>query len=457
VLADDPRTFAPLAVESRTRAVVTPVPHAGALLRDGTTSRRGVPWWGVTMRVLDGPACGAHAALRLWPASANRAWFARRVSDLTGLDRETAAGLEPAAARAAVEHALACTSYRATVETGSSGELEIAFIDARLGRVEPHPTLPSPAPPTAVPPPTAPAAPLLDPDAVRYELVTDRAGLAALCERVAAADIVALDIETDCGPLGSPEDWEPSDGAIRLVQVALPLPNGGVHTAVVDCYRVPPDPLVRLLAAPRRIVAHNARYEQRWLAFHHGVPPWRDVLDTCVAFRVLERHWAALDPAYEAQEATLAHVLERMLGIGKAPFGSEWWGADELPPAQLQYAAVDAAALLALATRVEQLAHAMGCFEQVLAASRAACREAARRMPAGREALYVAMVELIAEADDRQGLDGVGHVARTVSLAHADRVALRDAFRSRLGELTAREAAPAWSTGRAVAGSPAGD
>jgi hypothetical protein len=451
VLADDARTFAPLAVEPRTRAVVTPVPHGGVLLREGVTSRRGVPWWGVTLRVLDGPACGAHAALRLWPASANRAWFARRVSELTGLDREVAETLDPHAARVVIQSALGTSSYRATVETGSGGELEVAFIDARLQRVEPHPALHVAPRPQAVAPPVPPAAPLLDPDAVRYELVVDRDGLGRLCERVAAARIVALDIETDCGPLGSPDEWEPSDGAIRLVQVAMPDGAGGVHTAVVDCYRVPPDALVHLLSHGRRIVAHNARYEQRWLSFHHGLPAWPDVLDTCVAFRVLERHWASLDEAYEPQEATLAHVLQRVLGIGKDPFGTEWWGASELPPAQLRYAAVDAAALLALAVRVEELARAMGAWEQVLAASRAACREAARRLPAGREALYAAMAELIGDADDPRDLELAGHVARTVSLAHADRMALRDAFRSQRARLLAgpalrpagAEAAPA--------------
>jgi hypothetical protein len=443
VLADDPRSFAPLAVEPRTRAVVTPVPYAGALLRQGTSSRRAVPWWAITLRVVDGPARGAHAALRLWPASQNRAWFARRVSDLTGLDRDAAAALDVDAARAAVERALETTSYRATIETGSGGELEVAFIDERFGRVEPHPTLAEPPAPRPVAPPLPPPAALLEPDSVPFELVTDRAGLAALCARVAKASVVALDIETDCGPLGSPEEWEPSDGAIRLVQVAIPLPGGGAHTAVVDCYRVPPDALVRLLGDGRRIVAHNARYEQRWLAFHHGLPPWRDVLDTCVAFRVLERHWAAQDAEYEPQEATLAHVLQRVLGIGKDPFGSDWWGADELPAAQLRYAALDAAALLAVAARVEQLAGAMGCLEQVLAASRAACREATRRVPGGREALYAAMVELIATAEDAEELDDAARVARTVSLAHADRLALRDAFRTRVADLTEREAAPA--------------
>ena len=77
----------------------------------------------------------------------------------------------------------------------------------------------------------------------------------------------------------------------------------------------------------------------------------------------------------------------------------------------------------------------------MLAASRAACREAARRVPAGRETLYAAMVELIGSARRADDLDDAGHVARTVSLAHADRLALRDAFRARLAQLRQPEAA----------------
>ena len=89
----------------------------------------------------------------------------------------------------------------------------------------------------------------------------------------------------------------------------------------------------------------------------------------------------------------------------------------------------------------------MGCLPQVLAASRAACREATRRLPEGRETLYAAMVELIGDGRDAGDLDDAGRVARTVSLAHADRLALRDAFRARAGpELRQPEAARRMST-----------
>ena len=192
---------------------------------------------------------------------------------------------------------------------------------------------------------------------------------------------MAVDIETDCGPLGAPYDWSPADGAVRLLQVAAEI-GGEVVCGVVDCYQVAPRPLVRLLADGREIIAHNARYEQSWLSWHFGLPAWENVFDTSCAFRVFERHWSIQDPAYERRDATLATVTRRLLGAPKGGFGADWWGAEPLPAAQLDYAAYDAVALIDLRERARALADAFGCTDQVLAASRTACREAARRPPA---------------------------------------------------------------------------
>ena len=163
------------------------------------------------------------------------------------------------------------------------------------------------------------------------------------------ASIVAVDIETDCGPIGSPPEWEPSDGAVRLVQVAWPE-AGGAACAVVDCYAVPADPLVRLLAEPgRTVVAHNIRYEQQWLSFHHGIGPFADPVDTSIAFRIFECVWALQDPAYVRQDARLETVARRVVGVDKGAYGLSFWGAEPLAPEQLRYAALDALALLDIA------------------------------------------------------------------------------------------------------------
>ena len=251
-----------------------------------------------------------------------------------------------------------------------------------------------------------------------------------------AADAFAVDIETDCGPLGAPADWSPADGAVRLLQVAARV-GGETVCGVVDCYAVAPRPLLRLLADGREITAHNARYEQAWLSWHFGLPPWLHVFDTSCAFRVFERHWSIQDPAYERRDATLATVTRRLLGAPKGDFGPDWWGAEPLPAPQLDYAAYDAVALLELRERAGALADAFGCTDQVLAASRTACREAARRPPASHPHAWAAAFELIAEAHDDAGLAHAAAVIRRLPLTARQRDVLRERYAVRRQELAA--------------------
>ena len=328
----DPRVLAPLDILERVPALLTVVPYGGELVREGCSSRRGTPFWAATMRVLDGRAAGAHAELRLWPQGRNRLWLLGRLASLTGLPPEEIDRLDDVARLAALRAALVDRSLTGSVEVAADGRLEVAFVDASGPRLEPserarragarmHASHRS----------RRRIASCVESDAP-FTLVTDRAALAALCERVAAAPIVALDIETDCGPLGSPPEWEPSDGAIRLIQVAFPE-SGGAVCAVVDCYAVPADPLVRLLATPgRTVVAHNIRYEQQWLSFHHGIGAFADPLDTSIAFRLFERIWALQDRDYPPQDARLETVARRVIGVAKGAYGQSFWGAEPLAP-----------------------------------------------------------------------------------------------------------------------------
>ncbi|MEO9175855.1 MAG: hypothetical protein ABI317_10125 [Gaiellales bacterium] len=435
----DPRVLAPLAVLERVPAELSCVPYAGELVREGSSSRRGTPYWAATMRVVDGPAAGAYAELRLWPKGRNRLWLLGRLATLTGLDTELIDTLDDPARLAALRDALAVRSVHGSVEVASDGRLEVAFVDASGDRVEPSPDLPEPAPHRHVAPLVATERPLLDADAP-FTLVTDRAALAAVCERLRAASIVAVDIETDCGPIGSPPEWEPSDGAIRLVQVAWPE-AGGAACAVVDCYAVPADPLARLLAEPgRTVVAHNIRYEQQWLSFHHGIPAFADPIDTSIAFRIFECVWSLQDPAYVRQDARLETVARRVVGVDKGAYGLSFWGADPLAPEQLRYAALDALALLDIARASEQLAAAFGCEDQVRAASRAACREAVRRLPVARPSVYEELDELLATAPTEAELERLGVLARRLSLGYRERAAMRATWRARRDTLRPKAA-----------------
>ena len=335
---------------------------------------------------------------------------------------------------ALLERNLAERSYTGFLETAADGLADVAYLELARPRIELPADLPVHPPARRVPPPPdAAEAPLPHPP---FDLVEDAASLARLCGRLAGAAALAVDIETDCGPLGAPADWSPADGAVRLLQVAADV-AGETVCGVVDCYRVAPRPLVRLLADGREIVAHNARYEQAWLSWHFGLPAWQQVFDTSCAFRVFERHWSIQDPAYERRDATLATVTRRLLGAPKGDHGADWWGAEPLPAAQLDYAAYDAVALLALRERARELAAAFGCTDQVLAASRTACREATRRLPASHPHAWSAAFALIESARDDAALAHAAAVIRRLPLPARQRALLRERYALRRAALAA--------------------
>jgi ribonuclease D len=429
----DPRCYATIGIEPRTRALLTAAPHRGALLREGRSSRRQRLFWAVTLRAVEGAAAGVHAELRLWPES-NPEWFQSRLALLCDVDLEWLETRSPEQQRALLERNLAERSYAAILETAADGLADVAYLEGPRARVEPPPDLPVAPLARRVPPPIdAPDAPLPHPP---FALVEDAAALAELCERLAPAGALAVDIETDCGPLGAPADWSPADGAVRLLQVAARI-GDEIVCGVVDCYAVAPRPLLRLLADGREIIAHNARYEQAWLTFHYGLPAWRSVFDTSCAFRIFERHWAIQDPDYVRRDATLATVTQRLLGAPKGDFGPAWWGKEPLEADQLDYAAYDAVALIELRARAQALADAFGCTAQVTAASHTACIEAFRRLPQPHPHAWRAACELIDGACDDPALARAAAVIRRLPLAAWQRSALRERYAGRRQALAA--------------------
>ena len=50
----DPRCYATVGIEPRTRALLTPVPYRDALIREGLSSRRQRPFWAITLRAVAG-------------------------------------------------------------------------------------------------------------------------------------------------------------------------------------------------------------------------------------------------------------------------------------------------------------------------------------------------------------------------------------------------------------------
>jgi ribonuclease D len=429
----DPRCYATVGIDPRTRALLTAVPHRGALVREGRSSRRGRLFWAITLRAVDGLAAGVHAELRLWPES-NPEWFQGRLALLCDVDLESLEALSAVQQRALLERNLASRSYAGILETAADGLADVAYLEGPRDRVEVPSGLPEPPLARRVPPPPDVAeAPLPHP---QFALVEGAHALRALCERLAPARALAVDIETDCGPLGAPADWSPADGAVRLLQVAARI-GDEIVCGVVDCYKVAPRPLLRILADGREIIAHNARYEQAWLTFHYGLPAWRSVVDTSCAFRVFERHWSIQDPDYPRRDATLATVTRRLLGAPKGDHGADWWGAEPLVPEQLDYAAYDAVALIELRDRALALAEAFDCTAQVLAASRTACVEAFRRLPQPHPRAWTAACELIDGAFDDAALASAAAIIRRLPLAAWQRAALRERYAGRRQTLAA--------------------
>jgi DNA polymerase-1 len=196
-----------------------------------------------------------------------------------------------------------------------------------------------------------------------YRLVEDAQELADACGRLAGAAEVGFDTETT--------SLSPFEGRVRLVQLAAP----GEPVYVVDLDRFTGDgggdaarrergrnaeslaPLRRLLAAVRPVkVAHNAKFDAKWVAHYLGVElggefdsraESRDAVERGGLFDTLLA--SQLISAGEQEDRhSLASVSERYLSVpvDKTQQVSNWAG--ELSAAQLEYAARDAQLMLPL-------------------------------------------------------------------------------------------------------------
>ena len=174
---------------------------------------------------------------------------------------------------------------------------------------------------------------------VFFQLVTDAEGVSAACKELASEALLGFDTETT--------ELDPYEGIVRLVQLST-----GRKTFVIDLKPFADrtrlsenkdlEPLRRLLAAktPRKI-AHNAKFDAKWVS-HHLATDVGGIFDTMLASQLI----AAGD---RDRGHSLADVAAFFLGteLDKSQQVSNW-GADELDPAQIEYAAKDAAILVGL-------------------------------------------------------------------------------------------------------------
>jgi len=163
---------------------------------------------------------------------------------------------------------------------------------------------------------------------IYFRLIRDAAALTEACRELSAEPILGFDTETT--------ELDPYKGELRLVQL-----GGRKSTVVVDlrAFTNPADlaPLKNLLSAetPRKI-AHNAKFDSKWVGHHLGVEVG-GVFDTYLASQLI----AAGD---SDRRHGLADVSQFFLGteMDKAEQLSDW-SAAELSASQIEYAARDAA------------------------------------------------------------------------------------------------------------------
>jgi DNA polymerase I-like protein with 3'-5' exonuclease and polymerase domains len=188
-----------------------------------------------------------------------------------------------------------------------------------------------------------------------YRLIEDASEVAAACERLARHAELGFDTETT--------SLSPFDGRLRLVQLAAP----GEPVYVFDLFALAPtgdsasapalEPLRRLLAATRPVkVAHNSKFDAKWVRHHLGVELCGDFDSRAENKKEVERGGlfdtllaSQLVSAGEQEDRhSLASVAERYLNqsVDKTQQVSNWGG--ELSSAQLEYAARDAALMLPL-------------------------------------------------------------------------------------------------------------
>ena len=178
---------------------------------------------------------------------------------------------------------------------------------------------------------------------VYFQLINDADQLKKACDELKTEDVLGFDTETTA--------LDPFEGEIRLVQF-----SNGKDTKVIDLkpfsekgdVRTLPElaPLRELIEADKPIkIAHNAKFDAKWVKHHLGAEIG-GVFDTLLASQLI----AAGD---KDRRHNLAAVAEFFLGIevDKSEQVSDW-SAEELSHSQIQYAAKDAAIMVALREKI---------------------------------------------------------------------------------------------------------
>ncbi len=178
---------------------------------------------------------------------------------------------------------------------------------------------------------------------VYFQMITEAEALKTACDEFRTDEMLGFDTETT--------DLDPFDGTIRLVQL-----SNGKNTIVIDLkpfaekgdLKTMPalEPLRDILSAkvPEK-VAHNAKFDAKWVAHHLGVE-LGGVFDTFLASQIIAA-------GERDRRHNLAEVANFFLGaeLDKSEQVSDW-SADELSQSQVEYAAKDAATMVPLREKI---------------------------------------------------------------------------------------------------------
>ncbi len=179
---------------------------------------------------------------------------------------------------------------------------------------------------------------------VYFQFIKDRDGIRSACEALERSEFLGLDTETT--------ELDPYQGNIRLLQLSdgrqtfvfdlLPFAENGTLRKNADL-----EPLRLLLAGGVTKIAHNAKFDLKWIRHHLGAEV-NNIFDTFLASQLI----SAGD---SERRHSLADVAQFFTGteLDKTQQISDWSVA-ELSPLQLEYAARDAAIMVPLREQVAE-------------------------------------------------------------------------------------------------------
>ncbi len=363
----------------------------------------------------------SHAVQTLWPQSP---WHQQEIARLAGIAENKLPDQDDLAEW--VVEQLKDVSLAMKVQLNRDGYLQVKWIQGRGEKIPTNNQIGLAAP---LPDKEVPSLPLsLTPDFQQlksnYLWVDTQGKVGEVVDKASEFDCIGLDLETDFAG-DPPEKWNASDGSIRLMQLSAKGSDGSIWTVCIDCWAVNIRPIIKaLLRDSLTKVVHYLPFEQEWLHYHYGMAKMENAIDTCLAWKIIERQYLKLDSAYQPIGSQLAQVVERLWGLelNKDQQQADW-SLNPLPQNQREYAALDAALLWPLYCQLKELATDLGVWEQICAASTLITEDAIKRGPKPNRA---AEAEAVAKINAATSIVELNQIAADIRRAHLPNISRQE-------------------------------